>query len=48
MQTYFRRLYEQGVDHQRLVQYVKNWIKWAKSDVSTDVGTLKLKTTNTN
>ena len=41
----FHRLYEQGVDNQRLVNYVKNWIRWAKAGVSLDVETLYLTTT---
>jgi hypothetical protein len=26
----FHRLYGQGVDNQRLVSVVNNWVKWAK------------------
>ena len=45
MKARFHRLYEQGVDTKRLVKYVNNWIKWARSGVSLDIEKLKLKTT---
>ena len=41
----FNRLYEQGVNTSRLIKYVRNWIKWARSGVSLNVKELKLKTT---
>ena len=45
MKARLQRLYEQGVTQKRLVKYVNNWIKWARSGVSLDVEKLKLKTT---
>ena len=45
MRARFHRLYEQGAIKLRLVKYVKNWIKWARSGVSHDIEKLKLKTT---
>jgi hypothetical protein len=39
------RLFEQGADHARLVQYLKNWIRWAKTGVSLHVKALTLKIT---
>ena len=41
----FRGLYEQGAGFQRLTNYVRLWIKWARSGVSVDAEKLKLKTT---
>mgnify|MGYP001360134322 CR=1 FL=1 len=42
----FHRLYEQSADIPRLVKYVNNWIKWARSGVFLNVKELKLKTTS--
>ena len=41
----FCGLYEQGASFSRLTNYVRLWIKWARSGVSLDIEKLKLKTT---
>ena len=46
MKARFHRLYERGANKMRLVKYVNNWIKWARSGVSLNVKELKLKTTS--
>jgi hypothetical protein len=45
MTVKLHRLFEQGADQPRLVQYLKNWIRWAKTGVSLNVKALILKTT---
>ena len=45
MSLKLHRLFEQGADHARLVQYLKNWIRWAKTGVSLNVKALTLNIT---
>ena len=45
MTVKLRRRKEQGADQPRLVQYIKNWIRWAKTGVSLNVKALIFKTT---
>jgi RNA-directed DNA polymerase len=45
MSVKLHRLFEQGADHARLVQYLQHWIRWAKTGVSLHVKALTLKIT---
>ena len=45
MTVKLHRLFEQGADQPRLVQTLKNWIRWAKTGVSLNIKALILKTT---
>ena len=45
MSLKLHRLFEQGADYARLVQYLKNWIRWAKTGVSLNVKALTLNIT---
>jgi hypothetical protein len=45
MSVKFHRLFEQGADQARLVQYLQHWIRWAKIGVSLNVKALILKIT---
>ena len=34
---YLAKLYEQGADHRRIGQYVRNWLRWVRAGVGISV-----------